>query len=126
MIKSIKLLWILSLILAPWALHAEEVPKARIFWKVKHQDGLYGFIVYRAEKPSGPFRRASKNIVHVEEDGDYAWEDFDVQPGRTYFYYLDTVRISGAKERFSPVLTKTIPSSEAEPKTNPANSPPSD
>ncbi len=119
MIKGIRLLWFLSLAFATLALSAEEAPKARIFWKVTHQEGLYGFIVYRAEKPSGPFRRASKDIVHLEEDGDYDWEDFDVQAGRTYFYYLDTIRNTGAKERFSPVLTKTIPSSETKLDSNP-------
>jgi hypothetical protein len=39
----------------------------------------------------------------------YVYEDVDVEAGRSYFYYLESVSKGGAKTRLSAVVTKVIP-----------------
>jgi hypothetical protein len=40
---------------------------------------------------------------------EYEFRDTTARPGRTYFYYLDTVSQRGLTERFSPVRAATAP-----------------
>jgi hypothetical protein len=43
------------------------------------------------------------------ESHGYTYDDRDVVPGRTYFYYLDALAETGTKQRFSGVVSKTTP-----------------
>ena len=90
-----------------------EGPRATLTWKSKDDKGLYGYLVYRATKREGPYRRVGREIVHVvppDDEGlsNYAFVDRDVVAGRTYFYYLDTLDANGRKKRFSGVVAKTV------------------
>lgn len=97
----------------------EATAKARVAapavleWKATKEDGVYGYLVYRATDREGPFRRLGSEIVHVSlEPGEihsYRVEDPTVEPGRTYYYYLDKIATTGEKSRFSGVVTKIVP-----------------
>ena len=50
----------------------------------------------------------SSSAVH-----NYLWTDHNVEPGKTYFYYLDTISRGGKKQRFSGVLSRTIAPGDA-------------
>ncbi len=88
-------------------------PKATIEWKATKEDGVYGYLIYRAEAREGPFLRLGSEIIHTsKEPGEihaYRFEDTTVEPGKTYFYYLDKIASSGEKSRFSGVAAKSIP-----------------
>ena len=87
-------------------------PGAVLRWQARNEAGVYGYLVFRAEKPEGPFLRISTEIIHVALDGpevgSYTYVDRDVEPGRTYYYTLDVVEDSGRKRRFSGVMSKTV------------------
>ncbi len=94
---------------------APEAPGTRgtrIAWKSRNDESLYGYIVYRADKEIGPFRRVS-DVIRTKDAPDvaheYEFRDTTARPGRTYFYYLDTVSQRGLTERFSPVRAATAP-----------------
>jgi hypothetical protein len=103
---------------------ARELPEAVLSWQARNERGVYGYLVFRADKAEGPFLRASKDIIHVVDDdsgnsGDpdraegsdvrsYTYVDRDVESGRTYYYTLDIVQNSGQKRRFSGVVSKTV------------------
>ena len=95
--------------IAPAPSAAENVLR----WQAQNEKGVYGYLVFRAEQPEGPFLRISRQIVHVPPDapgiGSYQFIDRDVEPGRTYYYTLDLVRSTGHKTRFSGVISKTVP-----------------
>ena len=100
---------ILTLLLAA----APGPPQVKLEWKVKTQGDVYGCLVYRALRREGPFVRVSPAIVRVPEgeagaSQPLSFVDTSVERGKQYFYYLDVVRTSGAKERLSPVISKTV------------------
>lgn len=85
---------------------------ARITWKATQEKDTYGYLVYRAERPEGPFRRVNAEIVRVapgEGPHSYAFADDQVAPGHTYYYYLESVDRTGKKSRLSAVMAKVIP-----------------
>jgi hypothetical protein len=98
---------------APAAAPAAAAPPPRgLSWRTRHDDDLYGYLVYRADRAVGPFRRVSGVIrVQTEHGADhsYVFDDPAAVPGRTYFYYLDTIDPRGRTERFSPVRSRTTP-----------------
>ena len=80
-------------------------------WRATREDGVFGYIAYRAEQRQGPFVRLNDEIVLARADGapvhDYELVDTEVEAGRTYHYYLDTVSTTGRKSRFSGVVSRT-------------------
>ena len=92
---------------------ADEAPKATVRWRSRAEDRVYGYIVYRARRADGPFRRLSVEIVHVDREQpgpvrEYAYVDRDVEAGATYHYYLDVIGEDGRKRRFSDVVARTV------------------
>jgi hypothetical protein len=88
-------------------------PEVVLRWTASQEDGVYGYLVYRADRREGPFRRVNQEIIHVERDqsegaGAYRFVDTAVEAGRTYFYYLDAVSMGGLKQRLSGVISKEV------------------
>lgn len=91
---------------------AAAPPPRGISWRARNDEDLYGYLVYRADKEIGPYRRVSDVIrVGTERGVDhrYVFDDPTAVPGRTYFYYLDTIDRRGTTERFSPVRSRVTP-----------------
>jgi hypothetical protein len=97
----------------------ESVARARgagpvhLKWQASNDQKIFGYLIYRAIDRAGPFVRVSKQPVRGtrKTDGtasDYAFTDADVEPGKTYYYYLDSLATNGSQERLSPVLSKTV------------------
>ena len=91
----------------------EEAPSATLNWQARQEGQIYGYLIYRSEKREGPFRRINRTIVPANAaDADtvesYRFVDRDVEPGKTYYYYLDTLGGDGKKKRFSGVMSKTV------------------
>jgi hypothetical protein len=85
---------------------------ARLTWEVRQERDNFGYLVYRADRREGPFRRVNRDIVKVSpgpEPHVYTYTDDRVAPGHTYYYYLDSISRGGTKSRLSGVMTKVIP-----------------
>jgi len=85
---------------------------ARLTWDAGQEEQAYGFLIYRADRREGPFRRVNARIVPVQEGPPphrYTYEDRDVEPGHSYYYYLESISKGGVKARLSGVVTKVIP-----------------
>lgn len=98
---------------------AEKVSRARgsgpvqLKWTARHDERLYGYMVYRSEDRAGPFRRVSERPVptrsgKVGDTSEYGFTDEAVQPGKTYYYYIDSLGRNGIQQRLSPVLSKSV------------------
>jgi hypothetical protein len=98
---------------------AEKVSRARgsgpvhLKWTARHDERLYGYMIYRSEDRAGPFRRINERPVptrsgHPGESLQYSFTDEAVEAGKTYYYYIDSLARTGTQERLSPVLSKTV------------------
>jgi hypothetical protein len=90
-----------------------SVPEVVLQWSARNEKGVYGYLVYRSPRREGPYRRINPEIIHARPvmppaTSTYRFVDTEVEPGRTYYYYLDTITQSGVKQRLSGVITKEI------------------
>ncbi len=106
----------------------ETRPVSTLHWQASKEEGIFGYRVLRSTSRLGPFVRVDSSLIRVpaerNEKNTYAFKDFGVVPGATYYYYLDLVTTSGEVRRFSGVLSKTVSSAPVSPRTTDAPSPP--
>lgn len=87
----------------------------RLHWKAANDASIYGYMVYRADDRAGPYIRVSPKPLAKRTDtattssaSENEFIDENVEPGKTYYYYIDTVAGNGTQKRLSPVLSKTV------------------
>jgi hypothetical protein len=89
--------------------------RARLTWEARQEKDTYGYIVYRSDRREGPFRRLNPEILRVSTAAGphvYTFLDEQVEPGHTYYYYLESMGRGGTKSRLSAVMAKVIPKGE--------------
>jgi hypothetical protein len=107
--------------------------KVTLKWTTASEVDNYGYFVWRGDSEEGPFTQVNKKAIPGAGNSDtptnYVWEDRDVELGRTYFYYLESISVQGVREKFSPVMSRKcckglIPDEPApSPSASPAASP---
>jgi hypothetical protein len=78
----------------------------RVTWETVSEIGNAGFNLYRSLDPSGP--QTLLGYTPSQAPGStqgfaYSYEDLDVQPGQTYWYWLEDVSLGGATTLHGPV-----------------------
>jgi hypothetical protein len=78
-----------------------------IRWATASEVDSYGFHVYRGDSVDGPFERLTAAPIPGAGTSDlphrYEYVDDSIEPGREYFYYVESVSIGGEREPFTPV-----------------------
>lgn len=86
----------------------ERVFRNTLRWKTASEVDNFGFDVYRSESETGPFERVSEHPVQAAGTSDvpreYVWVDTRIDPRRVYYYYVESISMNGARERFTPVI----------------------
>lgn len=76
-------------------------------WKTATEINNSGFNLLRSSSPNGAYAKIAGLIPSATPGSilgaDYSYADSSVAPGETYFYKLEAVERSGAKEQFGPV-----------------------
>jgi hypothetical protein len=71
---------------------------------------VYGFVVMRADAAMGPFLPLNDELIPGAGSSDlmhhYRFDDARVELGKTYFYAVDSVSLSGERRRHAPVVSK--------------------
>lgn len=86
-----------------------------VAWETASEIGNRGFNLYRATTPAAPEQQLNDFLIPSQATGSgqgyaYTWQDFDVTAGSSYYYWLETVSISGATEMYGPVsATMSVP-----------------
>ena len=79
----------------------------RVRWATASEVENYGFDVYRAERAEGPFARVNERTIAgggtTDTPRSYEFVDTPIDPSRVYFYYVESISLAGARERFTPV-----------------------
>ncbi|MBN1867833.1 hypothetical protein JW916_11120 [Candidatus Sumerlaeota bacterium] len=82
--------------------------KATISWTTQSEENCYGYFVYRSESEKGPFKRINKKGVipgagTTTVPQDYQYVDQPLPMGKTYYYYVEALDLSGNKHDVTPV-----------------------
>ncbi|MCA1779401.1 MAG: hypothetical protein LC637_08480 [Xanthomonadaceae bacterium] len=99
---------------------ADREPTNTVTWSTASESDNFGFDVYRAETPEGPFVRITPQPMlgagTSDLKHDYRFTDREVTASKTYFYYVESISLSGERKRFTPVM-------QAPPKQPPIKTP---
>ena len=86
-------------------------------WSTASEVDNFGFDIYRGDSEEGPFVRLNETPIAGAGTSDvptyYEYVDDTIDPRRGYYYYIESISISGERERFTPV-------NYAKPKIEPA------
>ena len=79
-----------------------------IKWSTASEVENAGFNVYRGDSEDGPFERLNDELIEgaytTDEPSSYSFLDREIDPYRSYFYYVESVSLSGVRENFTPVI----------------------
>jgi hypothetical protein len=73
-------------------------------WKIANGTSVYGFQIFRADAESGPFVLINPSPVRAAPTDDtlsYQWRDMAAVSGRTYWYYVGVVKLTGEKQQLT-------------------------
>ena len=77
-------------------------------WTTASEVDHSGFNLYRSESPDGPWVKLNPELIPPSGDpivgGKYSYVDDAVKPGRTYYYQLEDVDLSGATSFHGPIV----------------------
>lgn len=92
---------------APEASEDPQELSNTIRWSTASEVENFGFDVYRGDSADGPFERLNPEVIlgggTVDTPQNYAFEDTTIDPCRSYFYYVESIDLTGQRERFTPV-----------------------
>lgn len=79
-------------------------------WSTASELDTAGFNLYRSLSPDGAFTQINHDLIPPSTDplagGSYHYTDRDVEPGRVYYYQLESVETNGASSRYGPIVVK--------------------
>ncbi len=94
------------------ALTPPEPLRNTIRWKTASEVENFGFDVYRAKAEEGPFERITSSPIPgagtIDEPQSYAWTDEKIESGIAYWYYVESISMSGVREKFTPTFKARV------------------
>ena len=95
---------------APPEMPKGEPPENTLRWTTASEVDNFGYWVYRGASEEGPFERLNAEPIAGAGTTDlptsYEFVDATIDPARTYYYYIESISMSGVTERFTPVVRK--------------------
>jgi len=95
---------LLSFVLGVTMVRLASPPQVVVTWETASEVGSAGFLLYRSDSPDGPFVLITENPIPAQGDplagASYHYQDSRVSWGQRYFYQLEEVERSGARNRY--------------------------
>ncbi|MDZ7374284.1 MAG: Ig-like domain-containing protein [candidate division KSB1 bacterium] len=79
-----------------------------IRWRTTRESGLVGFNIYRATSENGEYVRLNSRPIPPDPSRQYAFVDAKVDAGRTYYYRLEDVSVSGKALMHDPIAVTVL------------------
>lgn len=89
---------------------AEEVDAIsnRVKWVTGSEVNNFGFDVFRGDKEEGPFIKVNGNTIpgagSTDTPSRYEFIDDTIEEGKAYWYYVESISMSGHREKFTPTF----------------------
>ncbi len=87
-----------------------EVYKNFLRWSTASEDNNFGYDVYRGESENGGFERITEKPIlgagTTDEPMYYEFVDDAVDPYKTYYYFIESISMTGHRMVFSPTVRK--------------------
>jgi hypothetical protein len=79
-----------------------------IKWSTASEVENFGYDVFRGDREEGPFTRLNAKTIAgagtVDEPRAYEYVDATIEAGKVYWYYVESISLSGVREKFTPVF----------------------
>ena len=75
-----------------------------LFWPANPEPDIAGYLLYRSTDPKGPWTKLTPTLYTKT-----TFTDENVEPGKTYYYYLEAVDTSGNVSPKSEIVAETVP-----------------
>lgn len=93
-------------------------------WSTASEVENFGYDVYRGDNKEGPFTRLNSRTISgagtVDEPRYYTYVDETIEAGREYWYYVESIALSGVREKFTPVFKSKAKNADGTPIEPPA------
>ena len=80
----------------------------RLKWVTASEVNNFGFDVFRGDSEEGPFTRVNQDTIPGAGSSDtpiqYEYVDESIEAGRAYWYYVESISMSGEREKFTPTF----------------------
>ncbi len=80
----------------------------RIKWSTASELNNFGFDVFRGDAEEGPFDKISPRTIAGAGNSDtpnrYEFVDASIETGKAYWYYVESISMSGEREKFTPTF----------------------
>jgi len=96
-----------ALVVALWWWGSRPLAPIVIRWTTQSEENTFGYDVFRGPTRSGPYRRINAETILGVGTTDlpqrYAYSDNTIEPGKAYWYYVESVSLSGERVQLTPV-----------------------
>jgi len=81
-------------------------------WKTASEVDNFGFDVYRGPSEEGLFTRLNSDTIQgagtTDEPQHYSYVDDTIEAGVEYWYYVESLSMTGAREQFTPIFKAKV------------------
>ncbi|MBN1350143.1 Ig-like domain-containing protein [candidate division KSB1 bacterium] len=92
--------------LSAFAAKAIPYKGIELVWQTSMEFDNMGFNVYRSNSKEGEYRRINPEPISTNEDGEYQYKDLNVTSGKTYYYKLEDIDVSGHRTLHEAISVK--------------------
>ena len=78
-------------------------------WTTASESNNFGYDVYRSLAQDGPFERLNEEPIPgagtTDLPSQYEYIDTAIEPNTIYWYYIESISLTGERKRFTPVYS---------------------
>jgi hypothetical protein len=80
----------------------------KVKWATASEVNNFGFDVFRGDNEDGPFVKINESTIPGAGNSDipnkYEFVDDTIEAGKVYWYYVESISMSGQREKFTPTF----------------------